>query len=305
MNQLCHRLLLLASAAILAIVVVGCGGGKSSNESKGDIEDQIGFSHSGIIERQSRVEGKIRDCMKAQGFDYIPVDPFAQQAALTGKARISDEEFIKQFGYGISTLFGRGNAQSDPNDKIRKGLSSADRAAYDRALWGDNPGVTFSEAVDSGDFTELGGCTKQATEAVFGGAEVLTTLQEKLDSLDERIDQDQRMVRAVEKWSACMANAGYQYSKPDDIDGDILKRFRAIVGVGVQPGATTAPSSGTSYDPGALAALQREEVKIGTTDLACEKRNITPVESVVRPQYEAAFRQQNRRLLAQVRPLGR
>ena len=102
-----------------------------------------------------------------------PVDPFARSRRVTGKARISDEEFTKQFGYGISTLFGKGNQQSDPNERIRNSLSAADRAAYDRALGGDNPGVTFAEAVDSGDFSELGGCTKEASDASFGGAAVL------------------------------------------------------------------------------------------------------------------------------------
>ena len=303
MTRVRDWLLLAAAVGIVVAVGAGCSGGKSSDQSKGDIEDQLGFSRSGIQERQSRVENKIRDCMKAQGFDYVPVDPFAQQAALTGKARLTDEEYIKQFGYGISTLFGRGNAQSDPNDKIRKSLSTADRAAYDRTLYGDNA-VTFSEAVDSGDFTQLGGCTKQATEAVFGGANTLTTLQEKLDGLDERVAQDQRMVKAVDKWAACMQNAGYQYTQPDDIDSAILKRFRSIVGSSVQPGATT-PAPGASYDPAALATLQRDEVRTGTADLECEKKNITPVENVVRPQYEAEFRQQNTALLARVRPLGK
>ena len=79
--------------------------------------------------------------MKAQGFDYIPVDPLVQERALTGKA-MTEEEFIKQFGDGVSTLFDRGlgREQTDPNDRIRKSLSAADRAAYDRALGGDNPG---------------------------------------------------------------------------------------------------------------------------------------------------------------------
>jgi hypothetical protein len=298
---------LLPLLACMAIVggglLAGCGGDKSTPQNPAELEDQLGFSRTGIVERQSRVEGAIRDCMKAQGFDYIPVDPFAQQAALTGKARISDEDFIKQFGYGISTLFGRGSTQADPNDRVRKTLGPADRAAYDRALFGDNPGVTFSEAVDSGDFTELGGCTKQASNEVFGGAAVLTALVERLDSLDERIVQDQRMVKATEKWAACMTSAGFQYTQPDDIDTDITKRFHAIVGAGVRPGAT-APPAGASYDPAALATLQREEVKIGTTDLACEKKNITPVERVVRPQYEGDFRQQNSKLLARVRPVG-
>jgi hypothetical protein len=291
----------LVSIALAASTIAACGSGSSSSSYK-DVEEQIGLSHSGIVERQSRVEGVIRDCMKAQGFGYIPVDPLAQRAALTGKSRMSDEEFMKQFGYGISTMFGRGNAQSEPNDRNRKRMNPTDRAAYDRALWGDNPGETFAQAVDTGHFESLGGCTKQATEAVFGGAAVLATLQGKLDELDTSIAQDGRMVRAMTKWSACMARAGYRYTEGDEVDGDLLKRFEAVVGVGVRPGATVPPSRGTSYDRAALAALQREEVTVANTDLACEKQNVTPVESIVRPQYEAGFRRQYQGLLARVGP---
>jgi hypothetical protein len=296
-----RRLILLALAAVL---LVACGDDDAPNQAVVELEDQLGFSESGVIERQTRVEGVIQTCMKAQGFDYVPVDPLAQRAALTGKARMTDEEFLEQFGYGISTLFGRGEAQSDPNDRIRKSLSPADRAAYDRTLWGENPGLTFAEAIDSDAATELGGCTKQATEAVFGGAAVLAKVQGRFDELEERITQDQRMVRAVEKWSRCMADEGYRYDEPEEIDADLIKRFKAIVGAAVQPGATAPPARGASYDRAALAALQREEVKVANADLACEKRHITPVELEVRPQYEETFRKQNRRLLDQVRPVG-
>jgi hypothetical protein len=295
--------LLLVLAAIAATLVAGCGEKKASGRPV-ELEDQLGFSQSGIIERQSRVEGAIRDCMKAQGFDYVPVDPLAQRAAITGKAHLSDEEFQKQFGYGITTLFGRGNEQSDPNDRIRKSLSPADRAAYDRALFGESPGLTFQEAIDNDRAAELGGCTKQATDAVFGGTAVLSAVQGKLDELEQRITQDQRMVRASEKWSACMADHGYRYNEPEDIDADLTKRFQAIVGVGVEPGATVPPDPGTSYDRAALTDLQREEVRIANFDLQCEKQYISPVERVVRPQYESAFRKENRALLSRVRPVG-
>ena len=133
------------------------------------VEDQLGFDSAGIMARQSRVEASIRDCMKAQGFDYVPVDPYAQRAAVTGASRLSDEEFLRQFGYGISTLWGRGGQQADPNERIRRSLGPADRAAYERALWGENAGSTFAAAVDSGDFTKLGGCTRRATEASSAG----------------------------------------------------------------------------------------------------------------------------------------
>jgi hypothetical protein len=296
-----RRLLPLVLAAIL---LAACGDDEPQRQRVVELEDQLGFSESGVIERQTRVEGEIQRCMKAQGFDYVPVDPLAQRAALTGKARMTDEEFLEQFGYGISTLFGRAQAQSDPNDRIRKSLSPADRAAYDRTLWGESPGLTFSEAIDSDAAAELGGCTKQATETVFGGAAVLAQIQGRFDELEQRITQDQRMVRAVEKWSKCMADQGYRYDEPEEIDTDLIKRFKTIVGAGAQPGATAPPTRGATYDRGALAALQREEVKVANADLGCEKRHITPVELEVRPQYEEAFRKQNRQLLDQVRPVA-
>ena len=305
---------------VLTIVVLGvavsvsaCGGGDSASstqqsskrQASGPVEDQLGFDTAGIMARQSRVEADIRECMKAQGFDYVPIDPFAQRAAVTGVSRLSDEDFLDQFGYGISTLWGRGGSQSDPNQRLRAGLSAADRRAYDRALWGENPGATFQAAVDSGDFTKLGGCTRKATEAVFGGAQVLTQLQGKLDQLDERILEDQRMVRANERWTACMAKAGYQYEDPDEIDADLTKRMERIVGPIPGPFAT-GPASGhkpVPYDHAALAKLQHDEVAIARADYACERKEITPVESKVRPQYEAQFRQRNQALISQVKPL--
>jgi hypothetical protein len=301
MAVLRHRFLVVALLALAAIAVAGCGGDDKSAEPPQELEDTLGFGGDSAKEVQARVENSIAECMRAQGFQYQPVDPFAQQQAITGKARITDEEFTRQFGYGISTLFGKGNQTSDPNERIRNSLSAADRAAYDRALGGDNPGVTFAEAVDSGDFSELGGCTKQASDASFGGAAVLNQLVERLDGLDERIIQDQRMVRANEQWSACMQEKGYRYEEPDAIDEDLTERFQAIVGSGVRPGTSTIPP-GTSFDRQALTSLQQEEVRVANADLDCEQQEIEPVEREVRPQYEEDFRKENQRLLARVRP---
>jgi hypothetical protein len=310
-----------APAAVLltatALALGACGGGHDEGQTAAtpqpeqqqqaprSVEDGLGFDQAGILARQSRVEAAIRDCMKQQGFDYVPVDPYAQRAAITGSARLSDEDFLNQFGYGISTFWGRGGAQADPNEQLRTNLPPADRRAYDRALWGENKGASFSEAVDSGDFTRLGGCTKKATEAVFGGAELLTQLQEKLDELDERILEDQRMVRALEEWTACMAKAGHRYEDPDDIDSVLLKRMERIVGP-VQGPFATGPATGErthSYDRGALAALQRDEVALARADFACERKEIEPVEAKTRPQYEERFRRENEALISQVKPV--
>jgi hypothetical protein len=299
----------IATLAVLALAapMAACGGGGTSaaEQPKGEIEDQLGMDQAGIMLRQSKVEAVIRDCMKNQGFDYVPVDPYAQRAAITGSSRLSDQDFLKQFGYGISTLWGRGSAQADPNARLRASLGPADRRAYDRALWGDFPGSTFFAATDSGDFTKLGGCTKVATEKVFGGAQVLTQLQAKLDEEEERINQDQRMVKAIQNWSQCMARAGFHYDQPEAIDSDLFARMEKIVGP-VPSQFATGPAPDTKpqpYDHAALAALQHDEVAIAHADNDCEHKEITPVEDVVRPQYDAQFRAENKSLISQVKPI--
>lgn len=300
------RRALAAAAAIAALALGACGSDEAAAPKPVvDVEDSLGFDQAGIMARQSRVEASIGDCMRREGFEYVPIDPIAQRAALVGSSRLSDEDFINQFGYGISTLWGRGTAQSDPNERLRLKLSPADRRAYDRALWGDSKGATFAAAVDTGDFENLGGCTLKATEAVFGGAQVLTELQGKLDQLEERMLQDQRMVRAIERWSACMASAGYRYEEPEAIDTDLFKRTERIVGP--VPGQfATGPARGEKpqpYDKAELTRLQREEVAIARADNSCEHKHITKVEDVVGPEYAERFRQQNRTLISQVKPV--
>ncbi len=303
-----RRRIVLAAIAGLTLLA-GCGGSNDKAATTqpaatgGTVEDQLGFTRKGVAAASAKVENTIAGCMKAEGFDYIPTDPVAQQAALTGKANMSDEEYEQQFGYGITTFYGRGTAQSDPNDTIRSVLGEADRAAYDRALSGGKPEQTFVFAVDTGDFTELGGCTKRATDEVFGGAALLQTLQRKLDELDDSIVADQRMVRAIEAWRGCVkAATGDEHEDAESIEEQITQRFETLVGSVVPPGQV-APA-GTQVDMAALRTLQREELDVFQKDLACEEKHIEPVETKVREEKETRFKSDNAELLSTVKPLG-
>jgi hypothetical protein len=300
--------------AIVAIccpaLLAGCGGSSGGSASTGPgastggtIEDQLGFTRKGVAAASAKVENSIAACMKADGFDYIPTDPVAQQTALTGKANMTDEEYEKQFGYGITTLYGRATAQTDPNETIRARLGQADLAAYDRALSGGNPEQTFAFAVDTGDFSQLGGCTKKATDAAFGGTQLLQTLQRKLDELDDSIAADQRMVHAQDAWRACVKSAtGEQYEDAESIEDAIKQRFEAIVGSVVPPGEVAPP--GTQVDMVALRKLQQDELDLFSKDLACEQQHIDPVETKVRQEKETRFKSDNAELLSKVKPLG-
>lgn len=286
----------------LVIALGACGGGSGGDrQSSATLDEQVGLEGDAILQRQARAEALIRDCMKAQGFDYVPVDPVAQRAALVGSRSMSEEEFNQQFGYGITTLYEQRlqQASTGPNERIRAALGPADQVAYDRALYGDDPTATFAVALDTGDFTRLGGCLKQATERVFGGASLLETITSKLDDLDERILADARMVDAVKGWSRCMQQAGYDFSAQDDVDETLKSELEAIVG---PPDATTATPGGTlpESERAALQSLQREEVVMVRNDIECEKKHITAVEEKVRAEYERDFQSRNAALLKQV-----
>jgi hypothetical protein len=285
------------AGAGLAVVLLfsACGGGNEEEADLPPVEEQIGLDGDAVFERQARAENLIRDCMKAQGFDYVPVDPVDQQAKLVGSTGLSGEEFEKQYGYGITTLYEeRQQSAGGPNDAIRSALDPAGQAAYDRALYGDDPTATFAVALDTGDFARLGGCLKKATEQVFGGAAVLHTLQTKLDELDERILADPRVAKAIAAWSKCMRARGYDLAEPEQVDVVLQQQLEAIVGPSTQPTS--------DYDRAALAALQREEVDMVQADIACEERHIEPVETGVRARFEAEFRERNADLLSKVPP---
>lgn len=147
--------------------------------------------------------------------------------------------------------------------------------------------------MDTGNYAQLGGCTRKATEQAFGGAEVLQSLAAKLDELDQRLLADPRVQKAIAGWIECMRKEGYDgLSEPEQVDAVLQKRLDAIVGPANTPKA--------DYDKAALAQLQRDEVAMVTADKACEKKHIEKVEDGVRAELEETFREQNASLLAGV-----
>jgi hypothetical protein len=280
----------------------GCGGDKA-DAAKNDrsLEEQIGIDDDGIRLKQTTAENLVRDCMKTQGFDYVPQDPVAQQAALVGGRNISKEDFEKQYGYGITTLFEqrRQLAVAGPNKAIRDSLSEADRKAYDHALHGDDPTATFADALDTGDYSRLGGCIKTATDQVFGGADVLSSLSAKLDELDQKMRADARMVKAVKDWSACMRTKGFDgLNEQEEVDAVLKKKLEEVVGPPGDGAGTDGAEAG--YDKAVLAALQTEEVAMVKADTECEEEHVEEVEDKVTEEYEESFREENTTLLSKV-----
>ena len=290
-----------ASVVVTLLLVAACSGGESSSPDLPPVEEQLGFEQDGILQRQGKAENLIRDCMEAQGFEYMPVDPAAQRAALVGSAGLSEEDFEKQFGYGITTLYeqGAGGGGTGPTTRSAARSAPPTRPPTTRRCTATTRPRRSREALDTGDFSRLGGCTKEATDKVFGGARRSRASRQarrarRADPRGRPHGQGRRGVVGVHARRRASTTSPSQ----DEVDAVLQAKLEAIVG---PPGAAATPD----YDRAALEALQREEVAMVTADLTCEKKHITDVEEKVRAEYEPRFREQNADLLAKVPPRDR
>ena len=311
--RLLRLALLYVPIGLFALVACSKGSSDGAVDAAG-VDAPLGLDEAGFALKQTQVEELVKACMKRAGFDYVPVDPNATKAAITGTSGLTDDEFRRQYGYGISTVFekvveiSQSAKSADPNVVYRSHLDTASQAAFDKALTGGLADVSVSGALDgarAGDLSGLGGCIEEATTAVFGDASVISALA-KIEELDARAEADDRLVKARRDWSNCMKVQGFDYPDPNSVDGKILDRLGAIVG----PDAAKALGEGNTlsplvfggatlpaYDKSALAKLQADELATAQADLDCEEKYVVDVEDKVKSEYVKKFAQENAALL--------
>jgi len=287
-----RRVGLLALGLIVAVLLVACGAGSQTptqssatagqsdnagqNGQRGDAE--FGLTEEEIARRVDAVESLIATCMRDAGFEYIPVDYATARAAMDSNSKpsgLNADEFRAQFGYGITTLFAGADSQAtmgagEQNIRIRNSLSPADRVAYNRALYGENPTATFVVALDDENFSQTGGCTRAAVEQVFSPEELGPGFVNYQNSEAVRVDQDPRVIAANKDWANCMRQAGYSYSNSDEIKTDLANRLDVITG-GADPATLEADAAA------ALAELQGEELAIAAADHECNVEFVDPI----------------------------
>ncbi len=306
----------LSTLLLLVGSLAACGGkSDSSGTQSAAVDSPLGLDDATTSLMQTRVEELVKGCMRSAGFEYTPVDPNATKAAITGTSGLTDEEFRRQFGYGISTVFekiveiSQSSKSADPNVTYRSGLDPAGQQAFDIALTGGAADVSVSGAVEAakaGDLGGLGGCVEEATTAVFGGANVVSALA-KIEELDSRAEADERLIKARADWSNCMRKQGFEYPEPNAVDVGIVEKLAVIVGPAAAKsmgedgrfsplvfGANTLPA----YDKAALAQLQAEEIATAQADLDCEEKYVVDVEDKVKAEYVKQFAQENAVLLS-------
>jgi hypothetical protein len=248
--------------------------------------EEFGLSMEELVSKVEAVETSIASCMNEAGFEYIAND-FAsvRQGMVADKSLpgMSEEDFTSQYGFGITTLYTGQPPQlsevatpaqlglGEQNIRIFKSLSEADQVAYTRTLFGDNPEATFAVGLETEDFSQTGGCTRQAIEAAFSPEQLNATY---LNPMDVRIEQDPRMIAALEKFRECLRDAGFDYTAERDIEADLRKRLFAIAG--------GAPVDSLSEEAQlALTELQGYERELAVVSVNCVETILDPVSAQI------------------------
>jgi hypothetical protein len=280
------RLTLLAVSLSLGGVTAACGssaqtsGGNAANTAP----EEFGLSRGQLAARIEKTEGLIAKCMSDAGFQYVALDFVTIKQAMDSDktaAGVSSEDFIKQFGLGITTQFNQpivSFGAGPQNASYIEGLPPSDQVAFKRTLWGESTDWNHARALETEDFSLTGGCTRSAAERTYSPTEVSGSY---VNPADVRLEQDPRMVAAIKKWSDCMRADGYQYDNPTQVEDDLRERLGAIV-QGQDPTTLTGPALES------LHQLQGEELAVAAVLTTCDEANIAPVQSAIEAELYGA-----------------
>jgi hypothetical protein len=293
-----RRVGVLALGVVIGILAAACSGAIANPSTSADSQDgaeetdnlagteEFGLSREELVTSVERIEELIANCMSEAGFEYVANDYNTVRQGMTADQTLpglSEEEFIEQYGYGISTLYTGLPPQladvaipaqiglGEQNVQLFKNLSSADQVAYNRTLFGENVEATLAVALETEDLSRTGGCTRTAIEQVFTAEQLSPSYTNPKDAL---IEQDPRMVAALAEYAECIQEAGFRYSHEKEIEPDLRNRLYTIT-----EGASVESLSADAQ--AALTALQGEERALAIASYECEGEIIEPVEDQV------------------------
>jgi hypothetical protein len=262
---------MLVAAAALGLTVAACGvsssqEGRQSSEAKLPGIKEFGLTEEEFSGQVERTQSLIAECMAAAGFEYIPVDVKTIEEAqlrMRKEPGYTRRTYKEKWGLGVTTRFDNPvrDTGMGPNLQIYKSLPKADKVAYSRTLWGEDPNADFVFTLDEEDFSSTGGCTRKAVSEVFTPAQLKGSYVNPKDVL---VDSDPRIIEAHKRWSDCMKEAGYEYQEDQD---EIIEEYQERLDELTEG---DDPRSLTGARARALRKLQAEEIAVSLADLECQ-----------------------------------
>lgn len=229
---------LCAALAVTGTVVTGCGHGPDSGTPGPATAVPRPLTWQQELRIGDAQQRLTRRCMNSHGFAYREDRTLTLRESMPVRYVQDDVAWARQYGYG-----GRIEARQDrlrlhnPIAAYRQSLSPTRRAAFDKALDGDDDVQVLSAQLPGGQEvrTRLGGCTKAAEKALYGDPADWFRASKTATGLpalyDEQLLRDRQLTTAVTAWSRCVKRAGLSYADPQAAR-DAVRENTARLGTG-------------------------------------------------------------------------
>lgn len=208
-----------------------------------------------------RVTEALVSCMTEAGFEFVSYRPPPPPRVSLG---LSDAEFTRRYGWGISTLIDYqvpGAQNVDPNAAVRARLSPDAQRAYD---------------------AKLQACWRTAFDRAgpVPGPVLEPEASDELAEIQRRAEADPRVAEAKRRYADCMAQQGFHGDSGEAVQGDIharVEQFRqryteqrdALVVAGKDVAGLRLADLLNAEELARLRSIQQQEVKAAVADLSC------------------------------------
>jgi hypothetical protein len=196
-----------------------------------------------LTEQTRRSQTAVATCMKAKGFDYVPVKP--EEIFTLGPAgSMSAEEFAAKYGFGLLTLSGS-NAPfiapaDDPNLAIVDGLSASGQQQWNASSFA---------------------CQDQAdSETALLG--VTAASQSIIEEFTAGVRADSRVIEAAAVWATCMSSQGFTYPTPSEMRKALGATAQSLMAQGAFEPSSPAHATYT--------AASEKEIQTAVANTKCE-----------------------------------
>lgn len=249
---------LVLSVAAFSLTLAGCSTGEPQSEGASDqelspLEAKLSFlteafdlTEEQALENAMRQQELISQCMKDQGFEYIPTPPILSVVGPKDRLEMRSREYAEEYGYGIvnsphretaDQAFEEAKDRGDPNEEYLASINPSEQAAYYDTLVGREPTDEELKSIKDGkadyDPAEFG-CVgwanyedeKNSPYAFYEDPE-FEELNRAMDDLWMNLyNYDPDVEQLDSEWSTCMMDAGYPVSgRKVDADSDLSQRW--------------------------------------------------------------------------------
>ncbi len=248
----------------------------------------------------------VKECMKAQGFEYHEppppefLIPLSEMTSLLQEVAALDPTsslYRNRYGYGVSTvdayLWTVGYADEDPNWEMLQTMSAAEQQAWATALYGPAEGKTFApdwqpteENLSEDQPFKSDGCHKEAEDAAGVSRDPQDEAYASRQETWLRIEASEGYVELEQDWARCAAEQGFEdlasfddlyrllYEKLSEIQ--VPSRWNNLAEEGFANLSEdeideVAEWQGPEYSLDHLAVVQQEELEIAARLADCDR----------------------------------